>query len=93
MVDILLLTEHRNISTNILTQTIQKVFKAHQTHLLPLSLSEPPKEWVTLYEALGNECGIKQTMTQPFSNINKFHLQSVAFLKEEYIESWVEQDK
>jgi hypothetical protein len=77
LVDMLLLTEHRNINADGFTQTIQKVFRSRKTHSLPTSLSEPPKEWMTLYEALADECGIKQSMTQAFSQINQFYLQHV----------------
>lgn len=87
LIDMLLLIEHRNINAEAFKQTIQKVFKARKTHSLPASLSEPPKEWVSLYQALADECGIKQSMAQTFSQINRFYLQHVALLEEKSIES------
>lgn len=75
LMDMLLLIEHRNINADAFRQTIQKVFKARKTHSLPTSLKEPPQEWITLYQALANECGINQTMEQAFSQINQFYSQ------------------
>lgn len=85
LIDMLLLIEHRNINVGAFKQTIQKVFKARKTHSLPASLSEPPKEWVSLYQALADECGIKQSMLQTFSQINRFYLQHVGSREEEVI--------
>lgn len=75
LIDMLLLIEHRNINASTFKQTIQKVFKVRKTHSLPTSLNKPPKEWITLYETLAHECGIKQTMEQAFDQINQFYLQ------------------
>ncbi len=35
LIDMLLLIEHRNINADAFKQTIQKVFKARKTHMLP----------------------------------------------------------
>lgn len=87
LIDMLLLIEHRNINVDAFKQTIQKVFKGRKTHSLPASVIEPPKEWITLYQSLADECGIKQTMAQSFSQINQFYLQHVAILEKKSIES------
>lgn len=79
LIDMLLLIEHRNINVDDLKQTIQKVFISRKTHTLPESLNEPPKEWVTLYQALADECGIKLTILQVFSKLNQFYLKNVVF--------------
>lgn len=76
LIDMLLLIEHRTINADTFKQTIQKVFKARQTHSLPMSLNKPPNEWATLYEALADECGIKQTMEQAFNRISQFYIQN-----------------
>jgi len=85
LIDMLLLLEHRNISVDAFKQTIQKVFKASKPHSLPMSLNEPPQEWTTLYQALADKCGVKQTMEQAFDQISQF--QHLSPQKEESIES------
>lgn len=87
LIDMLLLIEDRNMNVGAFKQTIQKIFKVRKTHSLPISLNEPPKGWITLYQALADECGIKQTMVQAFDQISQFYLQHVSFQKEESIES------
>ncbi|MFQ5730025.1 MAG: nucleotidyl transferase AbiEii/AbiGii toxin family protein [Waddliaceae bacterium] len=77
LIDMLLLTEQRDINAVSFKKTIQKVFKARDTHKLPESLDEPPKEWATLYQTLAVECGIKQTMPQAFNELNQFFLKYV----------------
>ncbi len=77
LIDMLLLTEHRSIDVGTFRKTIQKVFNTRKTHSLPVSLSEPPKTWTTLYRTLANECGINLTMPQAFGQINQFYLQHV----------------
>ncbi len=72
LVDMLLLTELRQINADSFKSTIQKVFKARGTHTLPGFLEPPPSEWEPLYKALANECGVKQTMPQAFGVLNKF---------------------
>lgn len=85
LIDMLLLIGHRKINSDTFRQTIRKVFKVRKTHSLPTSLIEPPKEWTTLYQALADECGVKQTIAQAFSQINQFYLQHVALPDEESI--------
>lgn len=77
LIDMVLLTELKNINPNTFKMTIQKIFNARRTHPLPKSLDEPPQEWATLYKALADECGIQQTMSQAFHNLNQFFLKYV----------------
>ena len=77
LIDMLFLTERKGINADTFKKTIQKVFKVRDTHILPESLNEPPKEWGTLYQALAEECGIKQTMPQAYNELNQFFLKYV----------------
>jgi len=78
LIDMLLLIELRSTNPNIFKKTLQKVFNARNTHSIPISLDEPPKEWATLYKALANECGIKQSMSQAFYELNQFFLNTIS---------------
>lgn len=77
LIDMLLLTERRNINADTFKKTIQKVFTARDTHKLPEFLDEPPKEWRILYQTLAEECGIKQTMQHAYNELNQFFLKYV----------------
>lgn len=74
LIDILLLIDLENINPDSFEKTIQKIFKTRGTHSIPESLDEPPKEWITIYQRLADECGIRQTMDQAFSKLNDFFL-------------------
>jgi len=74
LIDMLLLIERRSINVDTFKTTVLKVFKARKTHSLPSSLAEPPKEWITVYKVLADECGIKRMMSQAFSEVNQFFL-------------------
>ena len=77
LVDMLLLVEHRDFNAESFKVALQKVFRARNTHTIPASLDTPPDEWNPLYQALADECGIKQKMPQAFRELNQFFLQSV----------------
>ena len=73
LVDMLLLTELRQINADNFKNIIRKVFKARRTHSLPEFLKPPPLEWASIYSVLATECGITKTMLQAFSELDNFY--------------------
>lgn len=61
LVDILLMAEFGEIDGVKLLQALLATFDARQTHILPIKLVDPPKEWSTLFRKLSDEVPLGYT--------------------------------
>ncbi|MCI5052101.1 MAG: nucleotidyl transferase AbiEii/AbiGii toxin family protein [Simkaniaceae bacterium] len=81
LIDMLLFIEHKHINKEAFVKAVDVVFKTRKTHLPPKALIEPPAEWINLFEALTEECGIQQTMKQAFDQISQFYSEHFSVAK------------
>ena len=72
LIDMLLLKKLRPIDTTHFKDTVQRVFGARSTHVLPKSLDVPPHNWNPLFERLASECGLTLTMEQAHRELKEF---------------------
>jgi predicted nucleotidyltransferase component of viral defense system len=72
LVDLILLLPSENQPESF-KQALQRVFKARNTHPLPLTLPKPPLSWEKPFAVMSAECGISQNLSQGFTEVSKFY--------------------
>lgn len=73
VVDMLLLTQFRQIDMLIFKNAIQRVYQVRGTHPLSDVLPPPPPEWIPVYETLAAECGLTLNMDQAYNELSHFY--------------------
>jgi len=73
LIDLILLLNHKNRTTEAFQYALQRVFKARNTHLLPTVLPEPPVIWQKPFAKMAAECGISQSLKDGFTKVSEFY--------------------
>ena len=58
LVDILLISQEKRIDASLLSKSIRETFSSRITHPIPITLPEPPLDWVIPYRKLSAEVGM-----------------------------------
>jgi hypothetical protein len=61
-----------NLEKDLLTRALQETFKRRATHDLPKVLSPPPKEWITPFLAMAQECALSIGLDDAFLQLQDF---------------------
>lgn len=69
LIDFLLIIRYREISFDRLSKSLNKIFRVHNTHPLPVDLNSPPVAWEYSFSSLANECGIDDSLEQAYQKL------------------------
>lgn len=72
LVDLVLLMQEDNLEKDLLTKALQETFKRRATHDLPKVLLPPPKEWITPFLAMAQECALNIGLDDAFLQLQDF---------------------
>ncbi len=73
LIDLILLLKYNNRTLEGFLHSLQRVFKARNSHLLPAVLLEPPVSWQKPFAAMALECGISQSLKDGFTKVSDFY--------------------
>lgn len=73
LIDLILLLKSRNQAHETFQHSLQRVFRARNTHLLPEVLPEPPVSWQKPFAVMAAECGISENLKDGFTEISRFY--------------------
>jgi predicted nucleotidyltransferase component of viral defense system len=73
LVDLILLLQIKKKALDAFKYSLQRVFRARNTHLLPAVLPEPPPSWQKPFGVMAAECGIPQSLEEGFMKVFKFY--------------------
>jgi len=72
LVDLALLIADNQLDRRRVINALHLTFDRRGTHALPTSLSVPPPEWRTPFQALAEECGLQTDIAAVFDNVREF---------------------
>lgn len=72
LVDLALLIGENQLDRRKTFNALRLTFERRNTHALPTTLSAPPEDWQTPFEALAGECGLQIDITGVFDSVRKF---------------------
>lgn len=72
LIDLILILKAKTREPRAFLPTLQRVFKARNTHLLPAILPKPPTNWQKPFASMAAECGISQNMKEGFLEVADF---------------------
>ena len=72
LVDLLLLIERHELSSERIRAAIDATFGRRQTHSVPTRIGPPPSTWSKPFEALALECGIETSVSAAHSRVEQF---------------------
>jgi hypothetical protein len=72
LVDLALLIADNQLDRQRVINALHLTFDRRGTHALPISLSVPPPEWQTPFQALAEECGLQTDIAAVFDNVREF---------------------
>lgn len=78
MVDMILLIRAGTLATEKLSEAIRITFARRKTHTIPISLPQPPADWLRPYEALARECGLPESLEDAFIAVKAICRDSLA---------------
>lgn len=70
LIDLILPLKSSDRTLEAFQHSLQRVFRARNTHLLPEVLPEPPVSWHKPFAAMAVECGISQSLKEGFTNVS-----------------------
>lgn len=73
LIDMILLLKLSQRSIADFINPVSRVFKARNTHSLPVVLPEPPQSWQRPFSVMALECGIKDNLKEGFKYVSKFY--------------------
>lgn len=73
LIDLILLSDSPNRPLESFLRSLQRVFKARNTHLLPDLLPEPPASWHKPFETIALKCGISPNLEEGFKKVSLFY--------------------
>lgn len=73
LIDLILLLKHANQAPQDFQHALQRVFRARNTHPLPVALPEPPTSWQKPFAEMAAECGISQNVQEGFATVSSFY--------------------
>lgn len=71
-VDLALLIGENQLDRRKTFNALRLTFERRNTHALPTTLSAPPEDWQTPFEALAGECGLQIDIAGVFDSVRKF---------------------
>lgn len=80
LIDLALLLKYNNYTAETFQRTLYRIFRARNTHPLPIILPEPPTSWEPPFNTMALECGLSQNLQNTFAEVSKFYaeLQTIA---------------
>lgn len=72
LVDLALLIGENQLDRRKTFNALRLTFERRNTHALPTTLSAPPEDWQTPFEALAGECGLQIDIAGVFDSVRKF---------------------
>lgn len=73
LIDLILLLNQKDRVPESFYRSLQRVFRARNTHSLPEVLPEPPLSWHKPFAAMAVECGISPNLKDGFIAVSKFY--------------------
>ncbi|MFZ4099975.1 MAG: nucleotidyl transferase AbiEii/AbiGii toxin family protein [Chlamydiia bacterium] len=73
LIDLILLLKQEGRALKAFQRSVQRVFGARNTHVLPAVLPEPPVSWQKPFATLAAECGISQSLEEGFWKVSEFY--------------------
>ena len=73
LVDLILLLNQKDRSLESFYRSLQRVFRARNTHSLPKVLLEPPVSWHRPFAVMAVECGISPNLKDGFTGVSEFY--------------------
>ncbi len=73
LVDMALLIQFHHLNPEKLKDALKLTFVRRKSHPLPTTLSHPPKEWKSAFDALASECNLKGDMSIIFRSVADFY--------------------
>lgn len=73
LIDLMLLINFNNQDLAAFRHSVQRVFRARNTHLLPEILPEPPVSWHENFQKMALECGISPSLKDGFTKVSQFY--------------------
>ncbi len=73
LIDLILLLKIKNQETRTFQNALSRVFRARNTHLLPLILPKPPTSWVKPFTTMAVDCGIDESLDDSFKKVSAFY--------------------
>ncbi len=83
LVDIALLIGDRQLDQRKTAQALHLTFERRHTHVLPATLTSPPRDWQRPLEVLAEECGLLANMNAVFEGVREFYVRILAAAIEE----------
>jgi len=78
LVDLALLAGDNRLDRAMAFSALRLTFERRNTHPLPVSLSAPPEEWQTPFQALAKECRLRTDIAAVFDHVRTFFGEVVA---------------
>lgn len=72
LVDLALLIGENQLDRRKAFNALRLTFERRNTHALPTTLSAPPENWQTPFEALAEECGLQANIAMVFDSVRMF---------------------
>jgi hypothetical protein len=72
LVDLVLLIERQQLSSERVLAAIHATFQRRGTHSLPINLPEPPPAWTKPFAALASECELHHTVIEAHQTVHAF---------------------
>jgi hypothetical protein len=73
LIDLILLLHLDERKPEAFQYVLQRVFRARNTHPLPIALPKPPMNWQKPFAAMAAECGISQSLMDGFMEVSEFY--------------------
>ena len=72
LVDLMLLIERREMTTERIRAAVEATFTRRNTHVPPAEVPPPPSEWAKPFAVLATECGMEHTAESAHSRVGSF---------------------
>lgn len=73
LIDLILLLKPDNRAPEAFRSVLKRVFRARNTHPLPVVLPEPPSSWQKPFADLAGQCRISQNLKEGFTKVSEFY--------------------
>jgi hypothetical protein len=72
LIDLVIISSHEKIGAGSLRDALDQTFAIRDTHPLPDSLPEPPRDWTTPYSRVARDIGIPTTLEEGYERASNF---------------------
>ena len=73
LIDLILLLQFKNRAPEVFQYALHRVFRARNTHALPIILPPPPASWHEPFAIKATECGISISLQDGFNQVSEFY--------------------